>query len=94
MISLTDILLLATELPIICGSGVLAYLSMRAYRRYKRRSMLAMSIGFTIILIGSLIEETLLEVVGYSLFEAHMFENSIVAIGFLFLIYSIFGTKD
>lgn len=94
MTSLTDILLLATEVPIVCFSGVLAYLSMRAYHRYKRRSMLAMSLGFTIILIGSLIEETFVEVVGYPLVEAHMFENAVVAIGFLFLIYSIFGTKD
>jgi hypothetical protein len=94
MISLTTILLLATNLPIACCAGVLAYLSMRAYLRYKRRSMLLTSLGFTIILFGSWIEETFGGVFGYTAFEAHMFESSVVGIGFIFLVYSIFGTKD
>lgn len=94
MIDFLDLLLLVSEGLIVCCTGLLAYLSVRAFRRTGQRSMLFMAMGFIVILFGSLVEETIEQVLGYQLIEAHMFENFIVAIGFLLLVYSIYGTRN
>ena len=46
MIGFDDLVLLSSEAAIVALGGVLVYVSMRAYRRNKSKSMLAMSIGF------------------------------------------------
>lgn len=94
MMSITDLLLLLSEIAIICLGGVLVYVSMRAYRRSKSRSMLAMSVGFLVMVLGSLVEETLVELFGFQLIESHALENSVVAVGLLFLVYSLYGTRE
>jgi hypothetical protein len=94
MIELTDLLLLLSEAAIVSLCGVLVYVSMRAYRMNKSRSMFAMSIGFVVILVGSMIEEFIVEVLGYQLIQAHALENSVVAVGLLILVYSIYGVRD
>jgi hypothetical protein len=53
-----------------------------------------MSVGFAIIVLGSLIEEVSLEVLGYQLVEAHTLENVAVAVGLVVLVYSIYGARD
>jgi hypothetical protein len=93
MIAFNDILLLLSEVAIVAMGGVLVYVSARAYRRNKSRSMLAMSVGFAIIVLGSLIEEVSLEVLGYQLVEAHTLENVAVAVGLVILVYSIYGAR-
>lgn len=94
MIELSDLLLLLSEAAIVSLCGVLIYVSMRAYRRNKSRSMFAMSIGFVVILVGSLIEEVIVELLRYQLVQAHALENSVVAVGLLILVYSIYGVRD
>jgi len=94
MIVLHDLLLFVSEAAIVCLGGLLVYVSMRAYRRDKSKSMLAMSLGFFVIIMGSLIEEVALEILRYSLAEAHVVENSIVAAGLLILVYSIYGVRE
>jgi hypothetical protein len=94
MIELTDLILLLSEVAIVSLCAVLIYVSMRAYRRNKSRSMFAMSIGFIVILVGSMIEEFIVEVLGYQLIQAHALENSVVAVGLLILVYSIYGVRD
>jgi hypothetical protein len=94
MIGLNDLVLLSSEAAIITLCSVLVYVSMRAYRRNKSKSMLAMSIGFMVILVGSLIEELIVEMLGYQLILAHALENSVVAVGLLILVYSIYGVRE
>ncbi len=93
MIELSDLMLLLSEAAIVALGGVLVYVSLRAYRRNKSKSMLAMSIGFVVILLGSLVEEFSLEMLGYHMIQAHILENSIVAVGLLILVYSIYGVR-
>lgn len=90
---ITDLVLLTSEAAIVILGGILVLVSMRAYRRSKSSSMLAMSLGFVIIVIGSLIEEVFLEVLQYPLIEAHAIENSVVAVGLLVLVYSLYGAR-
>lgn len=94
MSGLDNLLLLSSEAAIVALCGVLVYVSMRAYRRNRSKSMLAMSIGFTVILVGSLIEESIVEILGYQLILAHALENSVVAVGLLILVYSIYGVRE
>jgi len=94
MSGLDDLLLLSSEAAIVALCGVLVYVSMRAYRRNRSKSMLAMSIGFMVILVGSLIEESIVEILGYQLILAHALENSVVAVGLLILVYSIYGVRE
>jgi hypothetical protein len=49
--------------------------SAKAYRRDRSESMLAMSIGFAVIVVGSVIEEVFLELLHYQLVEAHTLEK-------------------
>jgi beta-lactamase regulating signal transducer with metallopeptidase domain len=94
MSGLDDLLLLSSEAAIVALGAVLVYVSMRAYRRNRSKSMLAMSIGFMVILVGSLIEESIVEILGYQLILAHALENSVVAVGLLILVYSIYGVRE
>lgn len=94
MIILNDIVLLLSEVTIVVLGGILVFVSWRAYRREKNRSMLAMSIGFAVIVIGPLIEEFLLDFLEYPLIEAHTLRNVTVAISLLILVYSIYGVRD
>ncbi len=93
MMALNDLMLLLTEAAIVFLGSVLVYVSMRAYRRDKSRSMLAMSLGFVVILAGSLVEEFSLEILQFHMIEAHILENLIVAVGLLILVYSIYGVR-
>ena len=93
MIALNDLLLLISEAAIVVMGGLLVYVSARAYRRERSRSMLAMSLGFAVIVVGSVIEEVFLEVLQYQLVEAHTLENLVVAMGLVILVYSIYGAR-
>ena len=93
MIPFKDILLLMSEVAIIVMGGLLVYVSAKAYRRQKSKSMLAMSLGFAVIVVGSVIEEVFLEVLGYQLVEAQTLENLAVAVGLVILAYSIYGAR-
>ena len=94
MIDLNDVILLLSEVMIVVLGTVLVYVSLRAYRRGKSKSMLTMSVGFGVIVIGRLTEEVFLKLLGYSLFEAHTLENLTIAVGLTFLVYSIYGVHD
>ncbi len=94
MIDLGDVFLLSSEVVIIALCSTLVYVSMKAYRRNKSQSMLAMSIGFLVILFGSLTEEIIVELLGFQLVQAHALENSVVAVGLLILVYSVYGARE
>ena len=93
MMRLDDLLLLLSEAAIVALGGVLVYVSMRAYRKTKSRSMLALSLGFAVIIIEPLVEEVFLEVFRNPMLEAHILRNLIVAVGLLIIVYSIYGVR-
>jgi hypothetical protein len=94
MITVSDVVLLLSEAIIVFLGAVVVVVSSSAYGREKSKSLLAMSIGFAIIVAGSMIEEVSLELFHYPLLEAHILENVAEAAGFLFLVYSIYGLRD
>ncbi len=94
MVVANDFALLISEGLIILLAGAIIYTSMRAFRRTHSKAMLAMCLGFTVFLVGTLGEEIAVELLGYQMIEAHILENSIVAIGLFILVYSIYGVRD
>jgi hypothetical protein len=55
--------------------------------------MLAMSVGFAVITMASLMEEFFLELLHYPMIEAHIIENLVVAAGLLIIVYSIYVAR-
>ncbi len=93
MIALSDLLLLLSEAAIVAVGGVLVYVSMRAYYRTRNKSMLALSLGFAVIIMQPLVEELFLDVFRNPMLEAHILRNLIVAVGLLIIVYSIYGGR-
>jgi predicted Abi (CAAX) family protease len=93
MTAFNEIMLILSEAIIISLGSLIAYVSARAYHRNKSTSMLFMSLGFAVIVIGSLMEELMLELLRFPMIEAHMLENLILAAGLLLIVYSIYGTR-
>ncbi len=74
------------------GLGFLiAYKAYRGYRVYGSEPMLYVAIGFLFISIGAIVEGLLFDVLGVSIFVAGTIQTSIVALGMLFVLYSLYG---
>jgi hypothetical protein len=93
MIALNDLLLLMSEAAVVGLGGLLVYVSAKAYRRTRSRPMLALSLGFAIIVMEPLVEEVFLDVFQNPMLEAHILRNLIVAVGLLVILYSIYGAR-
>lgn len=77
---------------ITMGLGFLiAHQAYRGYREYDSRPMLFVAIGFLFISIGAIIEGLLFDVFGLSIFEAGTVQTTIVAIGMIVILYSLYG---
>lgn len=61
------------------------------YRAHGSEPMLYVAIGFLFISIGSVIEGVLFDVVGLSIFLAGTIQTSVVAMGMLVILYSLYG---
>lgn len=94
MIGLIELLHVLSEVAIVALGSVLVYVSMRAFRRTKSRSMLVLSLGFAVIIMEPLIEEIFLNVLELPMDQAHVLRNWIVAVGLLFILYSIYKVRD
>ena len=70
---------------------VIAFKAYQGYRQYGSEPMRYVAIGFTFISIGAVIEGLLFDVVGLSIFLAGTVQTSIVAVGMLFVLYSLYG---
>jgi len=70
---------------------LLAYLSLKAYRKSKSNNMLFLSIGFGIITVGSILAGLSFEFLGFSLLQVNIVESLIILIGFIMIMYSIYG---
>ena len=86
-----NLMLFGSEIIIVVLGVLIVYASVRAYHRGKSKSMLALSIGLSIMIVGSLVEEIFLAVLGTPIIEAHIVENFLLATGLLVIVYSLYG---
>lgn len=71
---------------------LLAYLSLKAYNKTKATNMLFLAIGFSIITVGSVLAGLSFEFLGFSLRQVNIVESIMILLGFVMLVYSIYGT--
>ncbi|MFQ3319021.1 MAG: hypothetical protein ACI8UR_000459 [Natronomonas sp.] len=74
------------------GLGLLiTYQAYRGYRTYNSEPMLYVAVGFLFISVGAVIEGVLFDVVGLSIFLSGTIQTTIVAVGMLVILYSLYG---
>jgi hypothetical protein len=86
-------LVVAKLLTMIIGL-VIAATAYRGYLRYGSEPMLYLAVGFAIISVGAVIEGVLFDVLGFSIFWAGTVQTSIVAVGMLVILYSLYGQPE
>ena len=72
---------------------ILTYLSLKSYNKTKSKNMFFLAIGFSIITVGSVVAGLSFEFLGFSLQQVNIVEALMILIGFIMLIYSIYGTN-
>mgnify|MGYP003310949857 FL=1 len=70
---------------------LLAYLSIKAYRTSHTKTMLFLAIGFGIITVGSVLAGLSFEFLGFSLLQVNIVESLMILVGFIMIMYSIYG---
>lgn len=83
--------LVVAKIVVMILGFVIAYQAYRGYRQFGSEPMLYVAIGFLFISFGAVIEGILFDVVGLSIFLAGTVQTSIVAIGMVFVLYSLYG---
>lgn len=74
------------------GLGLLiTYQAYKGYRIHGSEPMLYVAIGFLFISVGAVIEGVLFDVVGLSIFLSGTIQTTVVAIGMLVILYSLYG---
>ena len=86
-------LVIAKAITMVIGL-LIAGTAYRGYRRSGSESMLYLAVGFAIISIGAVIEGILFDVLHFSIFWAGTVQTSIVAVGMLVILYSLYGRAD
>lgn len=74
------------------GLGFLiAYQAYQGYRLHGSGPLRYVAVGFLFISVGAVIEGILFEVVGLSIFTAGAIQTTLVAVGMLAVLYSLYG---
>lgn len=81
----------ALKVIIVLLGTILIYLGIKAYRRKRSKDMIFLSLGFALMTAGSVAAGVLFEFLGFELIDVSVVESIMVIVGFLSLIYSIYG---
>lgn len=83
-------LVIAKVATLILGVSI-AYQAYRGYRRHQSTRMFYFAIGFTFVSIGAVVEGILYDVIGLSIFVAGTVQTTIVALGMVGILYSLYS---
>ncbi|MWV39968.1 hypothetical protein [Natrialba sp. INN-245] len=83
-------LIIAKLVVIVLGLAI-AFQAFRSYRRGNGQPMLFVGIGFVFISQGAVIEGILYELDVLTIYQASAIQTGIVAVGMLFVLYSLYG---
>lgn len=72
--------------------GLITYLSVKAYRRTHARALGALALGFGIITTGTFVAGISDQVFDAGFRTGQLIESSLVALGFLVIVYSLYTT--
>lgn len=79
------------QLVVVLLGAVLVYLGVKGYRKNHSKDMIFLTLGFALITAGSVAAGILFEFLGFQLVDVEIVESAMVILGFMSLIYSIFG---
>ncbi|AUX09514.1 hypothetical protein AArcSl_1888 [Halalkaliarchaeum desulfuricum] len=83
--------LIIAKLVVIALGLLIAGQAYRSYRRGNGQPMLFVAIGFTFISLGSVLEGIFFELDLLTIYQASAIQTGIVAVGMLFVFYSLYG---
>lgn len=83
--------LVVAKLVTVLLGVLIAVQAYRGYRRHGSWPMRYLAVGFLIISVGSVVEGVLYEEVGLDLVTAGAVQASIVALGMLVILYSLYA---
>lgn len=83
--------LVLAKLLVVTLGLIIATQAYRSYRRGSGKPMLYVAVGFVFISLGSVIEGVLYEFDVLTIYRASAIQTAIVAIGMLFVLYSLYG---
>ncbi|WP_435334614.1 DUF7521 family protein [Haloarchaeobius sp. TZWWS8] len=86
-------LVIAKLVTVVLGLLV-SYQAYRGYRTHGSEPMLYVAIGFVFVSVGAVIEGVLFDVLGWSIFVAGAVQTAAVAVGLLFVLYSLYGIRS
>lgn len=89
--TITSVIIGFKILSLIFG-GLITFLSFKAYRKTRSRSLGALSVGFAIITGGTFLAGVLDQVFGAGFQTSQLIESALVAVGFLVILYSLYMT--
>ena len=83
--------LVIAKLVTVALGLLIAFQAYRGYRVHGSEPMFYVALGFVFISVGAVIEGVLYDVVGLSIFVAGTIQTSIVAVGMVVILYSLYG---
>lgn len=86
--------LVGAKLLVLFLGGVVAVLAYRAYRRTNITGLRYFSIGLLLITIGTVLVGALHHLVGVPLMLGILLETLLISLGFLLMIYALYGTLE
>lgn len=87
------LVLVAAKLVTMSLGLLIAYQAYRGYRRNDSPPMLFIAVGFLFISVGAIIQGLLFEFLDTNIFDAGAIQTALVAIGMLFVLYSLYGDR-
>ncbi len=72
---------------------IIAYQAYRGYKRNNSPPMFYLAVGFILISFGAVIEAILYEIIGLTIFNASAIQTTIVAVGMIIILYSLYGRQ-
>lgn len=85
-----NIILILKTLTLVLG-GLITYFSLKAYQRTKAKALRALTIGFGIVTIGSLLAGVIDQFAGFPRMDAILVESTLLVIGFGIILYSLYA---
>ena len=79
-------------LTLVLG-GFITYLAYKAYRRTRSRSLAALSVGFGIVTLGTLLAGVVDQLLDADFLTGLLIESALIAFGFLVIVYSLYTTR-
>lgn len=86
--------LVAAKVVTVLLGGLIAWQAYRGYRVHGSEPLKFVAVGFLLVSVGSVVEGLLFEVVGLPLYEAGAVQTTLVAVGMLFILYSLYGVQS